>query len=81
ILDEPTASLNPEAEQEMQAAIGQISTGRTVISIAHRLVTVQQADLIFLIDNGRMAAFGNHSEMMRISSDYARMVNEYGGSL
>ena len=81
ILDEPTASLNPEAEQEMQAAIEQISTGRTVISIAHRLVTVQQADLIFLIDKGRMAAFGNHSEMMQISSDYARMVHGYGGSL
>jgi len=81
ILDEPTASLNLQAEQEMLAAIEQISTGRTVISIAHRLVTVQQADLIFLIDKGRMVAFGNHSEMMQISSDYARMVHGYGGSL
>ncbi len=73
ILDEATASVDVETEQQIQQAISGISGSRTIIAIAHRLSTIRNADKILVIENGRVAESGTHEELVEKGGIYARM--------
>ena len=74
ILDEATASVDPENEQELQKAIRELTKGKTILMIAHRLSTVRTADQIIVLENGRIIQRGNHKELMREDGLYRRFV-------
>ena len=74
ILDESTASIDPENEHLIQGAISELSKGKTVIIIAHRLATIEAADQILVIDNGSVAEKGRHAELVRLGGKYAEFV-------
>ncbi|KAI0486616.1 multidrug/pheromone exporter, ABC superfamily [Xylaria cf. heliscus] len=74
VLDEATSSLDSASEQRIQTGIERASVGRTVISIAHRLATVKNADKIVVMRNGRVIEQGNHSDLMAKDADYAALV-------
>lgn len=64
ILDEATSSLDNESETQIQEALDRLMAGRTTFVIAHRLTTIQKADVIFVMDQGRIVEMGNHNELM-----------------
>lgn len=72
ILDEATSSVDPENEHELLAAIRELTRGKTLISIAHRLTTVRDADQILVIDEGTVAQRGTHRELMEQEGIYRR---------
>lgn len=71
ILDDATSSVDTETEQEIQAALAQLMKGRTCFVIAQRVSTVRNADLILVLDRGRIVAQGRHEELIRESGLYA----------
>jgi ATP-binding cassette subfamily B protein len=73
ILDEATASVDVETEQQIQKAIAEISGKCTIIAVAHRLSTIQNADQILVIENGRITESGNHQKLIELGGTYARM--------
>ena len=73
ILDEATASVDVETEQQIQSAIAGISGSCTIIAIAHRLSTIRNADQILVIENGRITEQGTHAELVSLGGSYARM--------
>ncbi len=77
ILDEPTSSLDPETETLLEDSIRRLRPGRTVITIAHRLNTIFQADRIIVLDQGRMVEQGTHAELLAKNGTYAGMVKTY----
>lgn len=80
ILDEATASIDPENEAVIQRAISNLTRGRTLIVIAHRLGTVADADNIVVIDHGRIAGQGRQEELLKQCPLYAQMWNTYLGT-
>jgi ATP-binding cassette subfamily B protein len=64
ILDEATASIDPETEQQIQQALRRVTAGRTAIVIAHRLATVREAARIVVLDHGRVREIGSHQELL-----------------
>jgi ABC-type multidrug transport system fused ATPase/permease subunit len=70
ILDDATSSVDSETEHLIQLALERVMQGRTTFVIAHRLSTVQQADLILVLDKGRIAAQGMHAELLKSSPLY-----------
>jgi ABC-type bacteriocin/lantibiotic exporters, contain an N-terminal double-glycine peptidase domain len=74
ILDESTASIDPENEHLIQGAITELSKGKTVIIIAHRLATIESVDQILVVDNGRIIEKGTHSELVAKAGKYSDFV-------
>ena len=75
ILDEATSSVDPENEHELIAAIAELTRGKTLVSIAHRLNTVADADQIIVVDEGRIVQRGTHEELMRDAGIYRDFVS------
>jgi subfamily B ATP-binding cassette protein MsbA len=73
LLDEPTSSLDSEAEAKVQAALEGLMQGRTVLMIAHRLSTVKKADLICVLDQGRIVETGRHDDLVAEGGLYTRL--------
>lgn len=73
ILDEATASLDNQAEREVQSAIQALEQGRTTVVIAHRLSTVQDADLIVVMSKGRIVEQGTHAELLGKGGEFSRL--------
>lgn len=73
ILDEPSAGLDAESEELVFDALGKLMEGRTSIVIAHRLATVRRADVIFVIEDGRVVERGTHAELLENGGLYARL--------
>ena len=74
ILDEATSSVDPENEHELIAAIEELTRGKTLISIAHRLNTVRNADQIVVLDKGRIVQQGTHDTLMGEEGIYRKFV-------
>ena len=74
ILDEATSSVDPENERLLMAAISELTRGKTLVTIAHRLNTVRDADQILVVDKGRIAQRGTHEELMREPGIYRRFI-------
>ncbi|MBR2439908.1 MAG: ABC transporter ATP-binding protein [Lentisphaeria bacterium] len=72
ILDEATSSLDNESERKIQAAITELSKGRTVLVIAHRLSTIKNADEIIMIEDGKIAERGTHDSLVAQNGVYAK---------
>ena len=77
VLDEATAFADPENEALIQKAFGELTQGRTVLMIAHRLSTVRNADKIVVLSEGSIAEQGNHDELLAREGLYARMWADY----
>jgi ATP-binding cassette, subfamily B, bacterial MsbA len=73
VLDEATSSLDNESERAVQAALDELMQGRTTICIAHRLSTVRHADLIIVMDQGRILEKGRHAELMERGGAYYKL--------
>ena len=73
LLDEATSALDTRTEQEILATLHKVSENRTSISIAHRLSTIVDTDRIFVLNEGRLAESGSHSELLRLDGLYAEM--------
>ena len=80
ILDEATAYIDPENEAIIQQAVARLVKGKTVIVIAHRLSTITDADQIFVIEKGRIAAKGTHKELLDSSGLYREMWSAHMGA-
>ena len=76
ILDEATSSLDSESERLVQDALEKLMKGRTSIVIAHRLSTIRQADLILVLDNGRIVEQGTHVELLNTTDGLYRNLSE-----
>jgi subfamily B ATP-binding cassette protein MsbA len=73
LLDEATSSLDSESEKQIQTALAELATGRTVVAIAHRLSTVLSVDQIIVMDGGRIKEIGTHAELLEKSGYYRRL--------
>ena len=73
ILDEATAHLDSTSEAAVQAALGDALEGRTALVIAHRLSTIREADLILVVEDGRVVERGTHAELLVAGGRYAEL--------
>ena len=73
ILDEPTASLDAIAEQEIYRQFDELRRDRTTIFVSHRLSSATTADMIVVLENGKVVETGTHSELMRAGKQYCRL--------
>ncbi len=76
LLDEATSSIDPENEWEIQAALRALTTNKTLVVVAHRLSTIQHADQIVMIDQGRVVQQGTHEQLLRVPGLYRQFCEE-----
>ena len=76
LLDESTASLDADNEAKINQALDRLMKGKTVFVIAHRLNTIQNADQIIVLNQGRIEETGTHEELLRKKGHYYEMVQE-----
>ena len=81
ILDEATASVDPENERELQQAISELTKNKTLLMIAHRLNTVREADQILVLENGQIVQRGKHQELIQQEGLYRRFVEIRGNAI
>jgi ATP-binding cassette subfamily B multidrug efflux pump len=79
VLDEATSALDSEVEAAIQASLGTLMTGKTVIAIAHRLSTIAQMDRLIVLDRGRIVEQGTHGELLRAGGHYAALWRRQSG--
>lgn len=77
VLDEATAFADPDNEAAIQEAIGELTAGRTLLVVAHRLHTIMSADQILVVDGGRIAEAGRHDDLVAKGGLYARLWRDY----
>ena len=80
ILDEATSAVDPETEVRMATALERLSKGRTTISIAHRLSTAERADLVIVMDGGRIVEHGPHDQLLTHGGIYAALHSDWVGN-
>ena len=73
ILDEATASLDTESEKLVQEALDRLMSNRTTIAIAHRLSTIKNADMIVVMDNGKVVESGTHEQLIEKDGYYKKL--------
>ncbi|OWP07535.1 ABC transporter [Marssonina coronariae] len=73
LLDEATSNLDSETERDVQGVFERTGKGRTMVVVAHRLATVQNADVIFVVEEGRVVEKGNHAELLGLQGVYWQM--------
>jgi len=79
ILDEPTASLDAQAEYEIYKRFAELTRGRTSLLISHRFSTIRMADVIAVLENGRITECGTHFDLLRQNGTYAKLYNIQAG--
>jgi ATP-binding cassette subfamily B protein len=80
ILDEATSSVDTVTEARLQHALIKLLQGRTSFVVAHRLSTIRHADLVLVLDQGRIVERGNHRELLAHGGRYARMYQQFVSS-
>jgi len=75
LLDEATSALDSESEKVVQAALDAAARGRTTVAVAHRLSSIQRADVIYVLEQGEIIESGTHKELMRRGGRYCELVN------
>src|SRR5690606_9563500 len=78
VLDEATSALDTRTEHAVQSALAELGRGRTVLTIAHRLSTVRDADLIVVLDRGRVVERGSHEQLLARGGAYAALLAAAG---
>ncbi len=73
LLDEATSALDTESERQVQIALDKLMSGRTTLVIAHRLSTVVDADVIYVIEGGRIIQSGSHGALIEQGGPYAKL--------
>ena len=85
VFDEATAAVDSETESLIQEAIERLISGRTTLMIAHRLSTLRKANLILVVDQGKIIECGSHDELMALGGKYKKLIeiqsmgNQHGG--
>ncbi len=77
ILDEATSSVDALTEERLQNALAKLLSGRTSFVVAHRLSTIRNADLVLVLDKGRIIERGNHRQLLRLGGVYARLYKQF----
>ena len=77
ILDEATSSVDAITEERLQNALSKLRAGRTSFVVAHRLSTIRNADMVLVLENGKIIERGNHQQLIRAGGVYARLYRQF----
>ncbi len=80
VLDEATSAVDPRTERSLTTALHRLAEGRTTVSVAHRLSTAEQADLVLVFDAGRLVEEGSHAELVALGGRYAELYRSWLGN-